>query len=1307
MNTTLAPYRKIQNQLSMTRFGRFLGASLIATLLGPWTTVNAQGDCLNELQFPEDPVIPNNFGNVTTISDFSYESEYSQISGVLAGAEYEFTLSSGGYITVRQGSFDGPVLGQGSGNITVLTTSTDDLFPHWNTNENCGEASTGVITTVQLLLNCTPPTVAVSYTEDCDLGTFTVLLDITSTGDASTLNVLVDLAGDETLTENLGVGVLELGPYPNGSQPIVTVVHTGDPLCNIPFGVLAPFSGCPIPVECADGVVVPGAFCYLNSEERTWLYESSSAGTVRLEFLEGSVAFTDEFRIYDGSDDTGVLLFEHNINNTEVLGGTIVFASSGQLFMELISDDFTSCEEGSFGVEELVWEVSCSDCELPAGTASFTTDCPSESFTVAIDITALGDASTATVVYSVDGGAPQEVINLGLGVAEIGPFPNGDSVSVILQNANNAFCQVDLGVYADDGLCPNLITCGAPAEELGYCYVPNDDRTWLYQTVGEGTLRLTFTRGTIESNNWDDLRIYDGADNTAPLLFEHTSFDAYNLGPVGSAVNNAFPFYYAVDVFATGNALFMEVSSDGSGQCGGEFPSTAYDSWEWEVVCLDCDLPAATYTVVDDCPNDQFSIVVDITGTGDGATVDIDYVVNGSEPQTVTGVGIGQAELGPFALNDTVNVVVVNVGNELCNVELGDITDTNECPVLIECGTELTEGTCYENYADLRYYYQGTGTFPLGVFFDAGQMFFGDSLIIYDGGNINAPVLYAGSDVNVTGVFRNTTNAEHRLTVRVISNAFTSCVDGFNPQPLEWRVSCLDCVPATAAFDIVQDCENAQYFVDVEITVLGSDLAPQIINSFNSETLDVTATGTYQVGPFPTGTELEVTIVNDANALCNVYSGDLVNPLCPVLYECPGPTLQETYCYTANDAQAWAYELVDGGGTSTLRLTFLRGTIERSAYDKLRIYDGPDNTSPLLFEHTGTEFFPYELGPDGSAVLSEDGIYLGVDVAATGNNLYMEMTSDGSVQCGTGTYDPWEWEVYCIDCTNPAVTFNVVADCLHRAYSTEVIVTDAGGDDGLTILNTLTGDVQSDLGVGVHTFGPYPVDSLSVFRVTNEQYEQCRVTSDTLTYTAEDCISVTCGFDNFEYCYENNEDRWYTYQAAQNQQMTIAFLQGQMLAGDRIVLYNGADETAPVLYQGINGGNFTGFAVPSANPENIITLRIQSDASGSCDDGTVSTPLSWTVGCGGVGIEEVSNGSFSIYPNPTNGLISIELSEQEFGNVQLRVLDMSGRLVMDQPMLMNGGTRNAVDMRGLQSGNYMVQLTTAKWVKTQRVQLAR
>ncbi len=78
-----------------------------------------------------------------------------------------------------------------------------------------------------------------------------------------------------------------------------------------------------------------------------------------------------------------------------------------------------------------------------------------------------------------------------------------------------------------------------------------------------------------------------------------------------------------------------------------------------------------------------------------------------------------------------------------------------------------------------------------------------------------------------------------------------------------------------------------------------------------------------------------------------------------------------------------------------------------------------------------------------------------------------------------------------------------------------------------------------------------------------------------------------------------------------------------------------------------------------------------------------------------------------VFPNPTDGLLQIQLGSKVTGKVQLRITDMSGRLVMEEQLLMNDGTRNTVDMAKLQSGQYLVQLTTPNWVKIERVQIAR
>ncbi|MEZ4740151.1 MAG: T9SS type A sorting domain-containing protein [Flavobacteriales bacterium] len=1105
-----------------------------------------------------------------------------------------------------------------------------------------------------------------------------------------------------------------------------------------------------------------------------------------------------------------------------------------------------------------------------------------------VDITSLGDANAATINYIVNGGDVQQLANLGLGITPVGPFPHGDEVSLVLQHGSNAFCEIDLGTYSDPGDCPNLIYCGEVGEILDYCYTANDSRNWVYESVGSGTLRLTFLRGTIESNTYDDLRIYDGADNTAPLLFEHTNATAYNLGPVGSAVVSAVTNFYGVEVFATGNSLYMEMTSDGSVQCDG---STTYDSWEWEVVCLDCELPVVSYQIVDDCENGQFSIPVTVTSTGDGSIVNIVYTVNGGDPQTVVDIGVGTADLGPFALNDTVNVTVEHEDNFLCNREFGDLTDTGTCPELIECGTELSDVLCYGNNADRRYYYRGTGTFPIAIFFDSGNIPAGDLINVYDGGDITDPLLYSGNNGgDATGLFVISTNPEHRLTLRITSNGFTSCADATPQVPLEWRVGCLDCNPAVAEFSVVQDCDNFQYFIDVAISDLGSDPEAGIITTATQDTLYVTETGTVQLGPFVSGTEVEVTILNDANSLCNVYSGTIVNPICPTIVEC-GTELNVTFCHGENENEIYLFQ---GNGTFPIAMIFNSGSLE-TCCDHLYVYDGADINAPLLtpvggingdltgqlfistnpdhyltvrvttdgsvscqsgaqieldwtvscldcqppaveFEvvqdcenfqyfidvaisdlgtdpepaiiNTATQDTVYvtepgttQLGPfvsgtvvnvtvvndanslcnvysgalinplcptiitcgtdyndtfchgenenegflyqgtgeysigvifnSGSLETCCDHLYVydGVDMNAPlltpvgGINgdlsgqifystnpdhfLFFRVTTDGSVSCQSGSQTELNWNVYCLDCSTPETTINIVPDCRSRTYMAEVIVTATGGDTTLAIINTLQGDSIMGAGVGVHTFGPYALDSLSYFQITNEGNGQCRLSSDTLTYAADSCIFVSCGSDNYDHCYGNDEDRWYTYQAEGDFPITIGFLQGQMLSGDRIVLYNGRNESANVLYQGNNGGNLAGFALNSQNAERIITLRIQSNGAGSCDDGQVLNELRWSVQCGAVGLTELAADGFAVYPNPTSDILQIELGAKVSGSVQCRVLDMSGRVVIERSLQMNGGTRNVLDMGDLQSGQYLVQLTTANWVRTERVQVAR
>lgn len=1291
----------------MSQLGRFISLAICAASIAS-LPVLGQGNCQNQFQYPGNAIIPDAGGAITSISTCSFESEYSQISGIQAGATYRFTLSTQGYITIREGAPGGPVVAQGYYIVDVLASSNADLYPHWNIDESCAQQSNCVITTVQYFGDCSPVLAFAQVVEDCDAQTFTIDVNVVSLGNGNSVDITADASGVVTVVEDAGLGITTIGPFFFGEQVSVVVDHELDVACSQDLGFYQESGECPLFIFCGQPAQT-FTYCYSNNDAKVWNYVSQGgSGSLVISFLSGTVqsSFGDVLTIYDGTDNSGPVLFSNPDAGDFNLTGLVLASTTGALHIELVTDGFGSCDDAT--TLPWTWEVQCLNCQLPSASVSVVDDCPNNQFSIPVEVSSVGDGLTVSLVYTVNGGLPVLLTGIGLGETVLGPFTVNDVVSIFVQHDSDPACTVSLGTFTDNGNCPTLIVCGDPAFEETYCYVANDIRSWGYQSVGSGTLRMTFIRGTIESSTWDHLRIYDGADASGTLVFDHTSFATYNLGPVGSAVNNALTDYYGIQVYSTTGSIYMEMTSDGSVQCGEPFPNTTYDSWEWEVVCLDCEVPQGTVAVVDDCANDQFSLDIEVTSTGDAGTASVTYSIDGGAPTTQTGLPLGITTIGPFNFGEVVNVTLAHESNSLCDIPKGNFTETGTCPELITCGTPYDVSYCYANNNDVRWYFQGTGTFPLGVLFTQGSVYAGDLIEVYDGGDINAPLIYSGNGTaeNVAGLFFYTTNPDHRMTVRLLANGFTDCATNGNQVPVEFTVDCLDCVPPTATFGIVQDCANFQYSVAVNITSLGSASSMQITNTGGANAVTANGPGTYTVGPFTSGTSVSVTIVNADNSLCNISSGTLVNPLCPTIL-CGGTPLVETYCYTNSENRAWAWQAPSAG--ATLQLQFIRGTIESNTWDRLTIYDGPDANSPQLFNHgTGTT----NLGPVGSAINGLGWLYETVNVTSTSGNLYMTLTTDLSVACNTAgvpntSYDPWEWQVSCIGCSAPGVAYNLVSDCLHRVYKTEVIITQPPSAQGMTIENMITGQTQSVTTTGVYEFGPYANDALSIFGVTDLSEPGCTWLSDSLTFPSDSCIIVSCGFDNYEYCYENNEDRWYTYRSAQPVPTTIAFLQGQMLTGDRIVVYNGVDETATVIYQGNNGGNLTGFAVNSQNPGNAITLRIQSNATGSCDDGQVLVPLRWTVGCGAVGVEELAQGGFAVYPNPTDGLLHLSLGDAAPGLVRVRVMDVSGRTVIEQSMNYSSGAANSIDMQALQSGQYMVQVATTEWTKVQRVQVTR
>lgn len=91
---------------------------------------------------------PSAFGTIAaptsptpiTITTCAFAGEYSTVTGCVAGSTYQFaaTGGAGNYLTIRQGTPGGAVLGFGFSPVSVVCTVSGSLYLHYNTNAACG-----------------------------------------------------------------------------------------------------------------------------------------------------------------------------------------------------------------------------------------------------------------------------------------------------------------------------------------------------------------------------------------------------------------------------------------------------------------------------------------------------------------------------------------------------------------------------------------------------------------------------------------------------------------------------------------------------------------------------------------------------------------------------------------------------------------------------------------------------------------------------------------------------------------------------------------------------------------------------------------------------------------------------------------------------------------------------------------------------------------------------------------------------------------------------------------------------------------
>lgn len=389
------------------------------------------------------------------------------------------------------------------------------------------------------------------------------------------------------------------------------------------------------------------------------------------------------------------------------------------------------------------------------------------------------------------------------------------------------------------------VVCGQAPMEFTHCYADLEERTWHFTGTANEPLRLIIHSGDVF--NGDVLVLYDGPTVQSPVLFTSTS------GAVAGQIINS-----------TGPQLTMELIADDIGSCAVQEFITPL---EWEVGCVDCDPVLASYQVVDDCAQGEFSVIAQIFSMGSANTVSI---INDAGAASIVANAVGQYTVGPFS-NGT---PVVITGQHPLNTYCSSISPTllnGTCPV-VGCGPD-TYTYCYENNELQQWAY--SGSLPddrIGIRFTSGSLAAGDIINVFDGlDEFTSPVLGVIGAGELAGDLFTSSPTSNTIMLQLITNASGSCESG-NALPLTYIVGCYDgCVGPEAVFEVEDDCALGQFSVVVDISTIGSAGEAVISNNVNSATATVVEPGVYTVGPFAIGSSVVVNL-EGSDPLCSLNS---------------------------------------------------------------------------------------------------------------------------------------------------------------------------------------------------------------------------------------------------------------------------------------------------------------------------------------------------------------------------------------------------------------------------------------------------
>ena len=231
-------------------------------------------------------------------------------------------------------------------------------------------------------------------------------------------------------------------------------------------------------------------YCYINNDSTFWVFNSTDGFPLKITFNAGTIeGFWDDLTIYDGSDNTGTVLFNNNDSDLDDFAGLVIESTLTSVYIEVDSDGFGSCESSDTYIP---WDfvVACKTCVTQSATYEVVGVCePNQEFYVGVDLTDLGSAVNISMT---DGASTQTTQSTGM--FTFGPYEANSNVVITLTNSDDESCSINSGELTF--LCPpapndcSIIYAG---DDTTVCEGTSTILTAAYHPLGQDTTSYDVT----------------------------------------------------------------------------------------------------------------------------------------------------------------------------------------------------------------------------------------------------------------------------------------------------------------------------------------------------------------------------------------------------------------------------------------------------------------------------------------------------------------------------------------------------------------------------------------------------------------------------------------------------------------------------------------------------------------------------------------------------------------------------------------------------------------------------------------------